>query len=596
MPGPASLIEFRLLVGPNLYFPRPAAKITLDIGPLLGVPTERARAIGAAFGLSGSRPGAPGSGFRQRFVARAVAHLVRRLARASGTTKLAVRSRPGSALNELVVAFPWRHAGRAEALGTALAEILDAAAAGPELIAPALARTDEELPNAPRGESPQLLRPKIPVIAVTGTNGKTTTSRMLGFIAQHAGLSVGWSSTDGVYINGELVEAGDYSGPSGASQVLKHPGVQLAVTETARGGILRRGVGVAYNDVSVVTNISADHLGLGGIDTLDQLAEVKAVITKITKPHGWCVLNADDPRTFAMRQGTKARIWVFTRHPDSPNGRTVLDEGGRVTTVLDDWVCVLEAGRDPLPVVDVAEVPMTLAGLSEVNVENVLAVTSASLALGFSVDQVSAGLRAFLPGENNPGRMNIWTLPVLDSAGPSEPTESPEPSAPAAPHGTISVVIDLAHNEAGLAALLKIARGIMPPGRRLLLGVGAAGDRGDDVFVRLGEMAGLNADLVELMHKDGYFRGRQPAEMAALWRAGAAAAGVEICAEHDSEVPGLASLVGQAEAGDVVAMMAHQDRAEIDAWLAEHGGTRDDAEAIRAKVAAAGPGGSGGRG
>ncbi len=570
MPDPASLIEFRLLVGPNLYFPRPAAKITLDIGPLLGVPTERARAIGAEFGLSGSRPGAPGSGFRQRFVARAVAHLVRRLARAGGTTKLAVRSRPGSELNELVVAFPWRHAGRAEALGTALAEILDAAAAGAELIATALARADEELPNAPRGESPQLLRPKIPVVAVTGTNGKTTTSRMLGFIAQHAGLSVGWSSTDGVYINGELVEAGDYSGPSGAGQVLKHPGVQLAVTETARGGILRRGVGVAYNDVSVVTNISADHLGLGGIDTLDQLAEVKAVITKITKPRGWCVLNADDPRTFAMRQGTKAQIWVFTRHPDSPNGRTVLDEGGRVTTVLDDWVCVLEAGRDPLPVVDVAEVPMTLAGLSEVNVENVLAVTSASLALGFSVDQVGAGLRAFLPGENNPGRMNIWTLP-----------------ASAEPSGSISVVIDLAHNEAGLAALLGIARGIMPTGGRLLLGVGAAGDRGDDVFVRLGEMAGLNADVVELMHKDSYFRGRDPAEMAALWRAGAAAAGVEIRTEHDSEVPGLASLVARAGPGDVVAMMAHQDRAEIDAWLAEHGGIRDDPATLKAKVAAA---------
>ena len=149
---------------------------------------------------------------------------------------------------------------------------------------------------------------------------------MLGHVARRAGLSVGWSSTDGVYLNGELVEAGDYSGPSGAGRVLRHPGVELAVTETARGGILRRGVGVAYNDVSVVTNISADHLGLDGIDTLDQLAEVKAVITKITKPDGWCVLNADDPRTFAMRLGTKAQIWVFTRDPDSPSGRSVVDE------------------------------------------------------------------------------------------------------------------------------------------------------------------------------------------------------------------------------------------------------------------------------
>jgi cyanophycin synthetase len=111
---------------------------------------------------------------------------------------------------------------------------------------------------------------------------------MIGHVARRAGRSVGWSSTDGVYIDGELIEAGDFSGPGGAARVLRHPGVELAVTETARGGILRRGVGVAYNDVSVVTNISADHLGTDGIDTLDQLAEVKAVVTKITKPDGWC--------------------------------------------------------------------------------------------------------------------------------------------------------------------------------------------------------------------------------------------------------------------------------------------------------------------
>ncbi len=179
-------------------------------------------------------------------------------------------------------------------------------------------------------------------------------------------------------IDGELIEAGDFSGPGRAGRVLRHPGVVLAVTETARGGILRRGVGVAYNDVSVVTNISADHLGADGIDTLDQLAEVKAVITKITKPDGWCVLNADDPRTFGMRLGVKAQAWVFTRDPDSPSGRSVLSRGGRVTTVLGRTVTVQTAGSAPLPVIDVVDVPMTLAGLSRVNVENVLAVTSAS--------------------------------------------------------------------------------------------------------------------------------------------------------------------------------------------------------------------------
>jgi cyanophycin synthetase len=215
-------------------------------------------------------------------------------------------------------------------------------------------------------------------------------------------VKVGWSSTDGVYIDGKLVEAGDYSGPGGAARVLSNPGVQLAVTETARGGILRRGVGVAWNDVSVVTNISADHLGLGGINTLDQLAEVKAVITKITKPTGWCVLNADDPRTFAMRLGTKARIWVFSRDPDSPAGRKVLDEGGRFTTLLGGWVGVLESGTDPLPIVEIIDVPMTLAGLSRVNVENVLGVASAALALGFDVSQVAAAAGS-IPGRTTAG-------------------------------------------------------------------------------------------------------------------------------------------------------------------------------------------------
>ena len=442
-------------------------------------------------------------------------------------------------------------------------------------VAAVLQRAAERLAATPPGSAPELIKPRIPVVAVTGTNGKTTTSRMLGFIAQRTGMSVGWSSTDGVYLNGELVEAGDYSGPSGAGQVLRQPGVQLAVTETARGGILRRGVGVAWNDVSVVTNISADHLGIGGIETLDQLAEVKAVITKITRPTGWCVLNGDDPRTFAMRLGTKARVWVFTLDPNSPAARAVIDDGGRVTTVIDGWVAVLQPGADALPVVPVIDVGMTLAGLSRVNIENTLAVTSAALAIGLSADQVADGLRAFDPGADNPGRMNVWTLPVADGHGDGQGAE-------------ISVVIDLAHNEAGLQALLEIARGIKPPEGRLLLGVGTAGDRSDDVFVTLGEIAALAADVVEIAHKDEYLRGRPMSELGALIKEGAEHAGVTIAREHPGEVAALASLVSQARPGDVIALMTHQDRAQVDAWLVEHGGRRDAVADLRTKVRRAG--------
>jgi cyanophycin synthetase len=559
-----SLVELRLLDGPNLYFPRPAAKVTLDLGELLGLEVAAARDLGVELGLGNTRPGAAGSVFRQRFAIRLVTQIVRRLASAGGATRLAVRTRTGQAVNVLVVAYPWRNAGRAEGLAYGLARVLDTVTAGPRAVAEMIIVEGAALAAAPLGSAPELIRPQIPVVAITGTNGKTTTARMIGHIARQAGRLVGWSSTDGVYIDGQLVEAGDFSGPSGAGRVLRHPGVELAVTETARGGILRRGVGVAYNDVSVVTNISADHLGLGGIDTLDQLAEVKAVITKITKPGGWCVLNADDPRTLAMRLGTKAQIWVFTREPNSPGGRTVLSGGGRMTTLLGGWVCVLAPGADPLQVVEVIDVPMTLAGLSRVNVENALAVTSATLALGFSVEQVADGLRSFDPNENNPGRMNIWTLPV--------------------PSGTISVVIDLAHNEAGLEALLEIMGGIRPPHGRLLLGVGTAGDRGDEVFVRLGEIAALGADVVEIVHKGDYLRGRSMAEISELITEGAAHAGMAIQRAHDTELGGLVSLVDQARQDDVVAIMTHQDREELDRWLLDHQATPDDAGSLRAKV------------
>ena len=563
-----SLVEVRLLDGPNLYFPRPAAKVTLDLTELLARPLAEARDLGAALGLGMTRPGVSGTVFRQRFAIRLVTQIVRRLARAGGVTRLAVRTRTGQSVNELVVAYPWRNSGRAEALAYGLARVLDGVAAGPDVVSKMIADEGAALAAAPLGSAPQLIRPQIPVVAITGTNGKTTTARMIGHVARQAGKLVGWSSTDGVFIDAQLVEAGDFSGPSGAGQVLRHPGVELAVTETARGGILRRGVGVAYNDVSVVTNVSADHLGLGGVDTLDQLAEVKAVITKITKPDGWCVLNADDPRTFAMRLGAKAQIWVFTRDPDSPSGRSVLSGGGRVTTLLEGWVCVLRPGADILQVVQVIDVPMTLAGLSRVNIENVLAVTSATLALGFSVEQVADGLRSFDPNENNPGRMNIWSLPI--------------------PDGMISVVIDLAHNEAGLEALLEIMHGIRPPGGRLLLGAGTAGDRGDEVFVRLGEIAALGADVVEIVHKANYVRGRSMDEINRLITEGAAHAGIEIQRAHDSELGGLVSLVRQARNGDVVAIMTHQDRELLDGWLLEQGASKDSADLLRTKVRQAG--------
>ncbi len=154
--------------------------------------------------------------------------------------------------------------------------------------------------------------PHVPVVQVTGTNGKTTTVRLLAHLVRSAGKTVAYSSTDGVFRDdGVLVEAGDYSGFGGAARALEQE-PDVAVLETARGGMLLRGVGIRHNDVAVVTNVSEDHLGLHGVDTVDQLAEVKAVITRITRPDGWDVLNADDPRVLAMRRHATGRPWLFS--------------------------------------------------------------------------------------------------------------------------------------------------------------------------------------------------------------------------------------------------------------------------------------------
>ena len=174
-------------------------------------------------------------------------------------------------------------------------------------------------------------------------------------------------------------------------------GVELAVTETARGGILLKGIGLTRNDVSVVTNVTADHLGLQGIDTVDQLAEVKAVVPQITRKGGWAVLNADDPRVFAMRASIKAQPWVFSRDPDSPALREMLSGGGRATTVIDGWVSVLAPDADADPLIELVDVPMTLAGLSRFNVENALAAASAALAIGIPRERWSRGCARSVP-------------------------------------------------------------------------------------------------------------------------------------------------------------------------------------------------------
>jgi cyanophycin synthetase len=559
-----STSEVRLLEGPNLYFTRPAAKVTLRVPGWVEADGSDVAAACRAAGLDRVQPGDPGTGQRQRVVMRVLERVVRALAAAGGTRRLGVRVRPGGSVDEVVGAFVWRQRARAQALGESLGPVL-AEVLGGSGLDEAVARHADALREATGGEPPRVVSPRIPVVSVTGTNGKTTTTRLLAHIAMTSGRRTAWSSTDGIVVQGEMVEPGDYSGPAGARGVLGAPGVQVGILETARGGMLLRGMGVSHNDVSVVTNVSADHLGLQGIDTLDQLAEVKAIVTRVTRPSGWVVLGGDDPRVWAMRHGTRARPWVFTADPDSPAVREALDVGGRAVTVLDDHVTVVTPDGAPDRLVRVLDVPMTLAGLARHNVLNALAGTAAALGLGLDRTAVVEGLRTFLPDDVlNPGRMNTYSVPV---AG-----------------GGATVVVDLAHNEAGLEALLDVARGLVEPGSVLHLGLGAVGDRTDDLLESLGEIAGLRADHVVITHKDKYLRGRTADELGTHLLAGLGRAGVADVTSYATEVAGLEACVAAAGDGDVVALMCHAQRSEVREWLREHGATADTHDVIRRKV------------
>ncbi len=570
---PGSLVELRLLEGPNLYFPRAACKVTLDVSVVGSLSADRARTLAAAVGLGRARPGEPGTSQRQAFSLRLVKSVARQVASRSGVRRLALRTRSGADAAQVVLAYPWRSSGRAEALGRAVSEVLDASD-GPGGLDDLLVAAADQVGAADHGRRPAAVRPRIPVVSITGTNGKTTTTRLLAHLCMTAGHRTGWSSTDGVVVQGELIEDGDYSGPAGGRAVLAAPGVTMGILETARGGLLLKGMGVVVNDVSVVTNVSADHLGQQGIDTVDQLAEVKAVVTHVTKPSGWTVLNGDDPRVLAMRAGSPGRPFVFSLDPESPALREALNHHGRAITVMDGALTVLQDGTDPLRLVSVLDVPVTLFGLSQHDVANAMAAAAAGLGIGLPIEAVVEGLRTFTPdAEKNPGRMNTFSVPLPLGDGDTS--------------GSCTAIVDLAHNEAGLEALLRVARGMVAPGGRLILGLGGVGDRTEDLLQGMGEMAGIGADRVAVVHKGKYLRGRTQEELEAILRAGAAAVGMHDVPSFPTEVAGLRGLLAEAGDGDVVALMSHAERDGVYAVLDELGATPDGTAQVRAKVIAA---------
>jgi cyanophycin synthetase len=517
-------VELRILDGPNVFFPRPAVKLVLDVGPLVEAPAATLRDLGV-------RCGAPGSVQRRQWLARLAARTVRGVAAAAGTGRLAVRARPAHEVERLIVSFPWRNRGRAEALGEAVASLFGELVGDPAGYASLVAAAGATVAAAAPGEPAKVRRPRVPTVAITGTNGKTTTTRLIAHIGRTAGRKVAWTSTDGVYVDGVAVEHGDWSGPGGAARALDEPGLGLAVLETARGGILLRGMAVGAVDVGVVTNVAADHLGLHDIHTVDELAEVKAVIATVVKPSGWVVLNGDDPRVLGMRERSKGRPFVFSLDPQSPSLRAALDAGGRAATLADGALCLLHPHGELDPVVDVLDVPVTLSGLSTHNTANALAALAAAVGLDLPREAIVEGLRSFVPDVSlNPGRMNLWDV------------------------GGVAVVVDLAHNEDGLRALLQVARGLRLPGGSVRLAAGTAGDRTDEVLRGIGHIAIHGAEDVVVSDKVAYLRGRDPAELHRLISDGASGE----LERYPDERAALAVLVARSAPGDVVALMCHE--------------------------------------
>ena len=515
------LLELRVLDGPNRFYNRPAIK--LEFGS--DTPTAASE------------------------VAAAAALALRRLHVALDLPVPPVTVRHSHDHRRAAIAFPWRRRARAQAIAASAARI----AAGSSTARHELRALRAVAP----GPMPSLPRPRIPVVAITGTNGKSTTTRLINHIAMVAGMKVGMTNSDGIYVNSEQVEAGDWTGFGGAARILAEPKVELAVLETARGGILLRGIGYAANDVAVVTNVSADHLGLQGIDTLDELAEVKGTVTRITKRNGWVVLNADDPRAWRMRRETKGSWYPFTLDPDNPHVELALDRGGRAAIVQRGWLILLGAGRRPQRVARVADLPVTFAGLAEYNVANALAAAAAADALGIPIKAIAQGLRSFaLDSELNPGRLNLFERRGL------------------------LVVVDFAHNEAGLAGLLEVCRKLVDASARssrrgrgkVRLGVGTAGDRTEEILRGLGRLAGAHADDVVIAEKRHYLRGRGLDEMNELMREGIYEGGyVGPVESYPTELDALQALIGRSRRGDVVAVMTHVERAEFFEWLEKEG-------------------------
>ena len=334
---------------------------------------------------------------------------------------------------------------------------------------------------------------RIPIIAITGTNGKTTTTRLTAHIIKQMGHKVGFTTTEGVYIQNQMLMSGDCTGPISAEFVLKDPTVDFAVLECARGGILRSGLGFHNCDIAIVTNIAPDHLGLGGIDTMEQLARVKSVVPESVLPKGYAILNADDDLVYGMKEGLECKIALFSMNENNPLIKQHCDKGG-IAAIYENGYVTIQKGSWKIRVDKVANIPLTFGGKAEFNIANVLPAVLASYLSDFKIEDIKQALETFIPSPAlTPGRMNIFQF------------------------HNFTVMVDYAHNAHGMKAIGKFVDKVDATKKvGIIAGVG---DRRDEDTIALGEQAARVFDEI-IIRQDKHLRGRTEQEIIDLMTTG----------------------------------------------------------------------------
>ena len=393
----------------------------------------------------------------------------------------------------------------------------------------------------------------IAIVAVTGTNGKTTTVRLIAHIMEHAGYSVGMTTTDGIYVRGNLIAEGDMSGPYSAQVVLRDPLVDCAVLETARGGILRSGLGYKTADVGVVLNVQPDHLGMQNIRDIGELAKVKAVVAEAVREGGTTVLNADDPMCVEMTEYCREHIVFFSLRSSNPVVLDHVDRGHTALICEQGYIAVLE-NEHLIPVARIEDIPLTLGGRAEFNVQNALAATAAAYARGIGVDEIRRALVSFLPSPlQTPGRLNLMNI------------------------GGVDYLLDYAHNAHAYRNLMTLVRRLGE--RRRIIVFDVVGDRRDEDYE---EVCGVLAPVFDaaVVYEAEDLRGRAPGalmdlQVRYLTAAGLDAAAIERVPVEQDAIQRASEL---AQPGDLVCCMTGRVHEAIQ-WLrtfAEQAGTLGD--------------------